>query len=93
MTGSRPVKAPKKTAAKKTAPKKTARSAAKTSTQGDPVERIIGGVQTDIFNGQLLPGDRLDERGLAARFGTSRTPVRVQAIPAAAVDACVQQVL
>ena len=29
-----------------------------------------------IITGQLHPGERLDERELAARFGSSRTPVR-----------------
>jgi DNA-binding GntR family transcriptional regulator len=29
-----------------------------------------------IITGQLRPGERLDERELAARFGSSRTPVR-----------------
>jgi DNA-binding GntR family transcriptional regulator len=30
----------------------------------------------EIITGKLRPGDRLDERELAARFGLSRTPVR-----------------
>jgi DNA-binding GntR family transcriptional regulator len=30
----------------------------------------------EIITGQLSPGERLDERELAARFGLSRTPVR-----------------
>lgn len=37
-------------------------------------------VETEILNeigaGDLIPGTRLDEAGLAARFGVSRTPIR-----------------
>ncbi|MDB5760355.1 MAG: GntR family transcriptional regulator, partial [Burkholderia sp.] len=33
-------------------------------------------LEDQINNGQLLPGDALDERELATRFGVSRTPVR-----------------
>jgi DNA-binding GntR family transcriptional regulator len=33
-------------------------------------------LEEEINRGQLLPGDALDERELAARFGVSRTPVR-----------------
>ena len=39
----------------------------------DEVRRQL---EEQINNGQLLPGDALDERELAARFGVSRTPVR-----------------
>ena len=33
-------------------------------------------LEREIFSGALLPGERLDENGLARRFGVSRTPVR-----------------
>jgi DNA-binding GntR family transcriptional regulator len=33
-------------------------------------------LEDEINSGQLLPGDALDERQLASRFGVSRTPVR-----------------
>jgi len=33
-------------------------------------------LEREIFSGALLPGVRLDESGLARRFGVSRTPVR-----------------
>ena len=33
-------------------------------------------LETEIFSGALTPGERLDEMGLARRFGVSRTPVR-----------------
>lgn len=33
-------------------------------------------LEDQINSGQLLPGDALDERELASRFGVSRTPVR-----------------
>lgn len=37
---------------------------------------ILGAIEEDILSGALGPGDRLDERKLAERFGVSRTPVR-----------------
>jgi DNA-binding GntR family transcriptional regulator len=33
-------------------------------------------LEQDIVTGSLRPGERLDEQGLAARFGVSRTPIR-----------------
>ena len=39
----------------------------------DAIARVI---ENEILTGTLLPGDRLDERALALRFGVSRTPVR-----------------
>jgi DNA-binding GntR family transcriptional regulator len=39
-------------------------------------ERLRLALEKDIFLLRLQPGDRLDEAGLAQRFGTSRTPVR-----------------
>lgn len=33
-------------------------------------------LEREIFSGALIPGERLDESGLARRFGVSRTPVR-----------------
>lgn len=37
---------------------------------------IVAALEQDIEAGVLLPGDTLDERLLASRFGVSRTPVR-----------------
>lgn len=37
---------------------------------------ILGAIEDDILSGALKPGQRLDERKLAERFGVSRTPVR-----------------
>lgn len=39
-------------------------------------DRIVTACEDEILAGRLLPGDRLDERGLAERFQVSRTPVR-----------------
>jgi DNA-binding GntR family transcriptional regulator len=39
-------------------------------------ERIRQIVETQIAEGELLPGDPIDEEDLMARFGVSRTPVR-----------------
>ena len=33
-------------------------------------------LEREIFSRILLPGERLDESGLARRFGVSHTPVR-----------------
>ena len=33
-------------------------------------------LEQDIVTGTLRPGERLDEQGLAVRFGVSRTPIR-----------------
>jgi DNA-binding GntR family transcriptional regulator len=45
----------------------------KASTRADGIRQAI---EQDIFQGVLRPGSRLDEVGLAERFGLSRTPVR-----------------
>lgn len=39
-------------------------------------ESIAGILEADIVEGRLTPGDKLDERSLAERFGVSRTPIR-----------------
>ncbi|RIA47591.1 GntR family transcriptional regulator [Dichotomicrobium thermohalophilum] len=39
-------------------------------------QRVRLALEKDIFLLRLQPGDKLDEAGLAQRFGTSRTPVR-----------------
>jgi DNA-binding GntR family transcriptional regulator len=33
-------------------------------------------IESDIVSGKFLPGAKLDEEGLASRYGASRTPVR-----------------
>ena len=40
------------------------------------VAAILGEIRRDIIVLRLRPGERMSENGLAARFGTSRTPVR-----------------
>ena len=39
-------------------------------------DRLVPLIEDDIVEGRLAPGERLDEAGLAARHGVSRTPVR-----------------
>ena len=39
-------------------------------------EQLLNAILADIDGGRLNPGDVLDEGGLAARHGVSRTPVR-----------------
>jgi len=39
-------------------------------------ERVRIAIEEAILSGDLRPGERLDEAGLSARFGVSRTPVR-----------------
>ena len=38
--------------------------------------RLRDVLEDEIVNGELKPGDRLDEAALAERFGVSRTPIR-----------------
>lgn len=38
--------------------------------------RISREIENDILSGKFQPGERLDERSLADRFGVSRTPIR-----------------
>jgi DNA-binding GntR family transcriptional regulator len=33
-------------------------------------------LENEILDGRLRPGDAIDEHGVCARFGVSRTPVR-----------------
>ena len=44
--------------------------------RGVETQNLAGHLEADIVEGRLQPGDRLEERGLAERFGVSRTPVR-----------------
>ncbi len=44
--------------------------------RGTLAETLRRQLADDILDGRLLPGVRLDEQELAARFGVSRTPVR-----------------
>lgn len=39
-------------------------------------DKLIEQISQDIANGDLRPGDQLEEVELAARFGVSRTPIR-----------------
>lgn len=43
---------------------------------GTTVEQMVRAIGDDVLTGALLPGERLDEASLAARFHVSRTPVR-----------------
>src|SRR5213592_1866144 len=38
--------------------------------------RLKQAIEDAVIAGDFLPGDRLDEASLAARFGVSRTPIR-----------------
>ena len=40
------------------------------------MQAIMRKIEDDIVSGKILPGQRLDERLLAERFGVSRTPIR-----------------
>lgn len=44
--------------------------------RGNRGAEIVRELERDIVRGALKPGDRLDERQLSERFGTSRTPIR-----------------
>ena len=44
--------------------------------RAEGTEKLATTLEADIVEGRLRPGDRLEERGLAERFGVSRTPVR-----------------
>ena len=41
-----------------------------------PPSPVYTQLQEQIIDGHLKPGDELDEKLLAARFGVSRTPIR-----------------
>jgi len=43
---------------------------------GKQVLKLLDTLEQEIVTGQLSPGIRLDQAGLAKRFGVSRTPVR-----------------
>ncbi|KQZ47893.1 GntR family transcriptional regulator [Rhizobium sp. Root149] len=43
---------------------------------GDTVEQLVRAISDLIISGDLRPGAKLDEGGLASRFQVSRTPVR-----------------
>lgn len=68
----------KKTKAK-ASPKTAARAPAPAPRPENGEERldtILRVIEEDIMAGTMLPGQRLDERTLATRFGLSRTPIR-----------------
>lgn len=44
--------------------------------KGTTVSDIVAQMAEAIVAGHLRPGERLDETGLAARYGVSRTPIR-----------------
>ena len=44
--------------------------------RGEQTPRLRDALEEDIVAGRLRPGQRLDEAGLAERFGVSRTPIR-----------------
>ncbi len=43
---------------------------------GKQVLKLLEALEQEVVTGRLPPGTRLDEAGLAQRFGVSRTPVR-----------------
>lgn len=43
---------------------------------GGHLDDLLRMIEEDIVAGRMLPGERLDERTLAERFGVSRTPIR-----------------
>ncbi len=44
--------------------------------KGSVVDSIVQTLADDIVSGRLIPGTKLDARGVAERFGVSRTPIR-----------------
>lgn len=48
-------------------------------------ERVRAALEEELFDGRLVPGQRLNEREIAARFGVSRTPVREAILQLAAM--------
>lgn len=44
--------------------------------RGEQTPRLREALEDDIASGRLRPGQKLDEVGLAERFGVSRTPIR-----------------
>lgn len=39
-------------------------------------DKIYQHISADIVSGKLVPGQKLDEQGIASNFGVSRTPIR-----------------
>ena len=67
------VKKPKRvTSSKRPAPS----SAKGDANVGERLDAILRAIEEDIVVGKMRPGQRLDERTLAQRFGVSRTPIR-----------------
>ena len=54
-------------------------------------EKLREALEEDILTGALVPGQRIDERELAARFATSRTPVREALLQLAASGLILQR--
>src|SRR5262249_56821865 len=48
-------------------------------------QAIVQSLLTDVFQGQLRPGQRLVTQDLAARFGVSHTPIREALIALAGI--------
>ena len=59
--------------------------------RGGQAARIADALTSEIAAGLLAPGERLDETRLAARFGTSRTPVREALAKLVALDILVAE--
>jgi DNA-binding GntR family transcriptional regulator len=68
----------KRAPARKPVEKPAAKSAAVKADSGaaERLDTILRVIEEDIMAGKMLPGQRLDERTLATRFGLSRTPIR-----------------
>jgi len=54
----------------------TGGESAPAASTSERIETILQSLEDDIVAGKLLPGQHLDERALALRFGVSRTPIR-----------------
>ncbi len=71
-------------------PKERRRAAGATSRKGGGARNrqsaVRAWIETEIMEGRLRPGERLDEARICARFGISRTPLREALLQLASMD-------